>query len=459
MQTRRDFIKTAAAGAAAAGFPFIGCGKPGPPNIIFLLTDDQRADALGCAGNNIIQTPNIDRLAHNGVHFSNAYVTTSICCSSRASILTGMYTARHGIHDFKTNFNAQQLAATYPSMLRDAGYFTGFVGKYGVGTDLPADSFDYWQGIAGQPVYEHTDENGNYKHLTRILSEQSVEFLQSCPQQQPFCLSVSYKAPHVQDNDPRQFLYDPAYEELYQDVVIPAPETADDRYWHAFPEFFKADNEARRRWQLRFETPELYQRSVKGYYRLISGVDRAVGEICAELENLGVADNTIIIYTSDNGFYLGERGLAGKWYGHEESIRVPLIIYVPRKGAQRGIKRDDMVLNIDVASTILDLADIPVPEGVQGESLVPLLTGNKPEWRTEFYYEHFFDHARIPKNEGVVTGRYKYMRYPEQEPVFEEFYDLQTDPGEVRNLAASAEQSELVRQYRERCDELKAEAV
>lgn len=459
MQNRRDFLTTAALGAAAAGFPFISCGRSGPPNIIFLLTDDQRADALGCAGNRIIHTPNIDRLAYNGVHFNNAYVTTSICCSSRASILTGMYTARHDILDFAKNLSPEQLAATYPSLLHQAGYYTGFVGKYGVGKELPADSFDYWRGIPGQPKYENTDENGNYKHLTRILSEQSVEFLQSCPHQQPFCLSVSYKAPHVQDADPRQFLYDPAYEQLYGDVVIPERETADDRYWHAFPEFFTADNEARRRWQLRFETPELYQRSVKGYYRLISGVDRAVGEICTELESLGVADNTIIIYTSDNGFYLGERGLAGKWYGHEESIRVPLIIYDPRKSAQHGIKRDEMVLNIDLASTMLDLADVPVPQGVQGKSLAPLLTGDKPEWREEFYYEHFFDHERIPKNEGVVTGRYKYMRYPEQQPVFEEFYDLSTDPGEVNNLASSTGHSELVKQYRKRCDELKASAT
>ena len=195
---------------------------------------------------------------------------------------------------------------------------------------MPADKFDVWHGIGGQPKYEHTDEQGNYKHLTQIMGEQSIEFLRGCSDDQPFCLSVSFKAPHVQDGDPRQFIYDPVYKDLYKDAVIPVPKTADPRYFESFPEFFRNDNEARRRWEIRFSTPEKYQESVKGYYRLITGVDVVTGRIRDELERLGLADNTVVMLLGDNGFYLGEHGIAGKWYGHEESIRVPLVIYDPR---------------------------------------------------------------------------------------------------------------------------------
>ncbi|GAI43593.1 unnamed protein product, partial [marine sediment metagenome] len=204
---------------------------------------------MGCAGNPIIQTPNMDALAANGIRFSNAFVTTSICASSRASIFTGQWTRRHGIIDFGTHFSEEALAQTYPMLLSQAGYRIGFIGKYGVGPkrDLPIDKYDYWKGFPGQGRYENKDENGNYKHLTQIMGEQAIEFLQGCSEEQPFCLSVSFKAPHVQDSDPRQFLYDRAYSELYKDVTIPTPETANRRYFDALPEFLRV-SEARRRW-------------------------------------------------------------------------------------------------------------------------------------------------------------------------------------------------------------------
>jgi arylsulfatase A-like enzyme len=466
-----------AGGSAAAMIPSADCSsvaasKPalskaeGPkalgmaqPNIIFLLTDDHRADALGCAGNPIIQTPNIDALATNGIRFTNAFVTTSICASSRASIFTGQWTSRHSIKDFKTSFTEAALAQTYPMLLRQAGYRTGFVGKYGVGRgpDMPADKFDLWHGCPGQcDPYERKDENGNYKHLTELMGDQAIEFLQSCSKEQAFCLSVSFKAPHVQDNDPRQFIYDPIYKDLYADATIPTPKTADPRYFEALPEFLQK-SEARHRWQIRFATPEKYQESVKGYYRLITGVDDVIGRIQDELRRLNLEDQTIIIFTGDNGFYLGEHGLAGKWFPHEESIRVPLIFYDPRAGGnRRGVTLDQMALNVDIAPTILELAGLKVPQQMQGRGLVPLLKGKKPKWRTEFFYEHPFEHKTIAKSEALRTQRWKYARYIDYD--YEELYDLKNDPLETTNLAKDKKYQQTLESLRKHCDELAEKA-
>jgi len=277
--SRREFLNLVGGGSVAAGMSLAGCeggffgrgAAEKPPNIIFLLTDDQRWDTMGCAGNPIIQTPNMDAMANDGVRFTNAFVTTSICASSRASIFTGQWTRRHGITGFDTHFSPEALAQTYPMLLSQAGYRIGFIGKYGVGPkeDLPIDKYDYWKGFPGQGRYENKDEDGNYKHLTQIMGEQSLEFLQGCSKDRPFCLSVSFKAPHCQDGDPRQFIYDPAYKDLYKDTTIPTPETADPRYFDALPEFLRT-SEARRRWDIRFSTPEKFQESVKSYYLAIA---------------------------------------------------------------------------------------------------------------------------------------------------------------------------------------------
>jgi arylsulfatase A-like enzyme len=258
------------------------------PNIIFLLTDDQRWDSLGCV-NPILRTPNIDAMAADGVIFTNAYVTTAICCTSRASFLTGQYARRHGIVDFNKQFTDEQLAGTYPMLMKQSGYRVGFVGKYGVGArDLPAASYDFWRGWAGQGKYDgHTDANGQPIHLTRLMGNQSLEFLDTCTTRQPFCLSVSFKAPHCQDGDPRQFIYDPQHEAVYKDVTFPLPKTATEADWQRLPEFLKTNNEARARWEIRFSTPEKYQAMVRNYHRLIYGVDVEVGRIRRKLQEKG----------------------------------------------------------------------------------------------------------------------------------------------------------------------------
>jgi len=459
---RREFLSVAAGGSIAATLSLAGCesGLIGrakstkQPNIIFLLTDDQRWDTMGCAGNTIIRTPNMDDVAACGVRFTNAFVTTSICASSRASIFTGQWPRRHGINDFGTHFTPEALAQTYPMLLRDAGYRTGFIGKYGVGPkrDMPIDKYDYWRGFEGQGRYEHKDKDGNYKHLTQIMGEQAVKFLQGCSNDKPFCLSVSFKAPHCQDGDPRQFIYDRAYKNLYKDAVIPTPETADPRYFEALPEFLRT-SEARRRWGIRFSTPEEFQESVKSYYRLITGVDVVIGRIREQLKRLDLDDNTVIMLIGDNGFYLGEHGLAGKWFPHEESIRVPLVVYDPRAGGKlRGRTVDQMALNVDIAPTILELAGLDAPEQMQGRSLMPLLEGKKPGWRTEFFYEHMFEHKTIPRTEALRTQRYKYARYIDCD--YEELYDLKNDPAETINLAKDEKYGKTLKSLRKRCDEL-----
>jgi arylsulfatase A-like enzyme len=426
------------------------------PNIIFLLTDDQRWDTMGCVGNEIIRTPNMDGLARDGVLFNNAFVTTSICAPSRATYLSGQYVCRHGIDNFRKSFSPAAFEQTYPMLLRKAGYRIGFIGKYGVGRDLPSDRFDYWRGFPGQGRYEHTDEQGNYLHLTQIMEDQAVEFLQGSAASEPFCLSVSFKSPHCQDNHPKQFLFDRRYEDLYKDVTIPTPKTGADSYFERFPDFFKNNNEGRRRWEVRFSTPEKYQEMVKSYYRLIAGVDRTIGRIRDELKRLGIDDNTIIILTGDNGFYLGEHGLAGKWFGHEESIRIPMVVHDPRLPTmKRGQRHEEIVLNVDVAPTILSMADVAIPDIMQGSDLTPLIEGRRVPWRKDFFYEHLFTHPGIPKSEGLRTGRYKYLRYIDQEPPYEELYDLNKDPHEETNLATHGEHQTLLSDLRKRYSELK----
>ena len=428
------------------------------PNIIFVLTDDQRWDTLGGMGNTIIQTPNVDRLAEQGVVFTNAFVTTSICMTNRACIFTGQYAARHGVVNFKTNFTDAQLAQTYPALLKDAGYYIGFIGKWGVGQP-PKELFDYNKGWPGQNRYVQKID-GKTAHLTAVMGDQALEFLDGAPADRPFCLSISFKAPHCQDGTPafQQFPYDPSLKPLYRDVTIPPAPLSDAAFFESLPEFLKT-SENRVRWNVRFATEKMYQDSVKSYYRLISGVDREVGRMVGKLRELALDDNTVFLYHGDNGFYLGERGFAGKWYPHEVSIRVPLIVYDPALPAKRrGARCDEMALSIDLAPTILATAGVKAPERMQGENLLPLVHGENPPWRTEFFYEHLFVHARIPRSEAVRDQRHKYVRFLDSDPLYEELYDLEKDPQEARNLANQPEHAATLRHMREKWEALHAQA-
>src|SRR5262245_15795614 len=357
--TRRAVL----AGLHSAAFTLCGpwsvAAQGRRPNIIVLVTDDQRWDALGIAGNPIIKTPNIDALGRGGVVFQRAYVTTPICPTSRASILTGQYARRHGIVDFSRPISEDIFMQTYPAILKASGYFTGFIGKYGIGPAYPDDKFDFIRAFNGQGNYELRSSGGRLRHLTEANGDDAMEFLTWREPNKPFCLSVSFKAPHAQDDDARQYVFDSQDNTLYEDVRIPFPPGFDPDAFNSFPDFFKKDNEGRRRWKLRFSTPELFQSMVKAYYRLITGVDRAIGRILEGVQRQRELDNTVVIFTSDNGSYLGEHGLADKWFGHEPSIRVPLIIKDARRlvGAA-GRMVDALALNVDIAPTILSLAGV-----------------------------------------------------------------------------------------------------
>lgn len=412
------------------------------PNLIFLLTDDQRWDALGVAGNALIRTPHLDQLAQEGFYFRRAYVTTPICAISRASLFSGQYARRHGILDFETPFSDSALAQTYPLLLRNAGYRTGFIGKYGVGATPPAQVFDYWRGFPGHGNYAAQDSLGRAIHLTDLMGDQMEDFLKNARPDQPFCLSVSFKAPHAQDAAPVEFPAAERFRDWYTAQTMPKPEATGERYYRQFPDWFRANdrNESRVRWSRRFANDSLFQNTVKSYYRLVSGVDAVVGRLRQTLRERGLSDNTVIVFTSDNGFYLGEYGFSDKWYGHELSLRVPLIVYDPRRPNRQGKQSDRYVLNVDVAPTLLTLAGLPVPKQMQGRSLTTLMDDPRTAWRSAFYFDHRFDlpSVFIPQSEGVLSRERKYVRYfnqrqPGQE--YEEVYDLRSDPHELRNLA------------------------
>lgn len=429
------------------------------PNIIFLLLDDQRWDALGAMGNPVIQTPNMDKLATAGVLFENAYVTTSICCVSRASILTGQYESRHKIHDFSTDLSPQAFAKTYPALLKNAGYHVGFIGKLGVGHYIPDQLFDFLvnteAGGKGQPDYIVIDKNGHKIHDTDTIGHAIQTFLAHFGHKGPFCLSVSFKAPHEQDGNPPKYIIQSKYKDDYKNVTIPEPVTADPKYWNQFPDFFRTDkNFARARWRGLFGTPSLYQENVKNYYRLITGVDDVVGEMMKKLVQLGIDKNTIVIAMGDNGMFLGEHGLEGKWFGYEESIRIPLFIYdpnLPDKVMQ--YRAPQIALNIDIAPTILSMAGVKVPKSMQGINLINLIENKIPE-RADFFYQYYFlGGSDLPREEGVVTKDFKYMNFIEHN--YDELFDIRHDPHETTNLVRDPKYKKKLKELRTRYKELK----
>ncbi len=428
------------------------------PNIVFFLSDDHRADLLGSAGHPILKTPNLDQLAARGTRFESMFVTTSICAASRATLLTGLYERGHRFTFGTPPLDPLFCATSYPARLKAEGYRTGFVGKFGVKASQESIEamFDDWTFLNRNPYFK-TQPDGTKRHLSEIAADHAIEFLRSQSSETPFCLSLSFNAPHAEDSDKENhYPWPKAVDGLYDDLEIPLPHLSDPEIFESIPEVLQ-DSMNRDRWYWRWDTPEKYQKNVKAYFRMLSGVDHVIGRLLDELERLGFDDNTVVIFSGDNGYYLGSRGFAGKWSHYEESLRVPLIIADPRlpKTAQ-GRVVDPVVLNVDVAPTILEVAGITPPEHYQGRSLTSLLDQSAPsDWRTDFFCEHLFNNARIPKWEGIRGARWVYARYFEEEPPFEFLHDLETDPQQLQNCADDPSSSAILDELRERTETLR----
>jgi arylsulfatase A-like enzyme len=298
-------------------------------------------------------------------------------------------------------------------------------------------------------------------HVTQRNEDDAMEFLQTRPMDKPFYLTVAFFAAHAEDKNELQYLPQPEYTNLYKNVTIPVPVNATDESFYRLPPFLATEtNEGRIRWHWRFDTPGKFQTMMKNYYRLCTGVDTTCGRIMDELQAQGVLDNTLIIFMGDNGYYHAEHGLADKWYPHEESIRVPLIIRDPRMTTLPGRTNDDFVLNVDLAPTILAATGIEAPATMQGRDITPLYTGQTPEpaWRNEYFEEHYTisNINRIPASRALVRKDWKYMYWPDYDT--EQLFDLINDPIEENDLVNDpAYQAKLI-EMRQRFSELQAEA-
>ncbi len=410
------------------------------PNIVFLMTDDQAVGAAGCYGNREVITPHLDRLAADGIRFLNHYVTSSICMASRCSVLTGLYEYRHGCNFDHGDLNRRFFADSYPARLRAAGYYTGFAGKIGFDlTDEPlenlAKEFDQWGGGPGQTDYETARNKSiaryaaEFPHSTRAYAAWARDFLAAARQSgRPFCMSISFKAPHL------PFTPDP------QDL-----RPYDDRQVFTRPANYGVENGTHLAPQVQTSRAATsyrqwitdYDDTIRAYYALITGVDAAVGMIRESLAQQGFAENTIIIFTSDNGYNCGAHGFGDKVLPYEEASRAPLIIYdprLPKSGAARVCPA--LTANVDLAPTILALAGVPAPEGMDGRNLQPLLANPSLSVRESLPLFNFWG---IPSAQSmaVVTRDWKYVYwyYGEGMSPTEELFQLTNDPLEMSNVA------------------------
>ncbi|MCL4402438.1 MAG: sulfatase [Acidobacteria bacterium] len=445
--TRRSFVQSAA-------LPFVlrGAGAE-RPNILYIMCDDHAAQAIGAYGGRINRTPNIDRIANGGMRFDNCYCTNSLCTPSRAVILTGKYSHLNGICTLDNRFSPTQ--ETFSTPLQRAGYHTGLVGKWHVANN--ATGFDFWSILPGQGKYFDPDfiQMGamiqKKGYCTDVITDMALEFLQKRPKDKPFCLLLQHKAPH----DP--WSYDEKHAHLYENEDIPEPATLYDDYKTRGNAIRQAECKIGLRHTLyQQETgnlppekrkPRQYQIFIKSYLRCVASVDDNVGRVLDYLDASGLANNTVVVYTSDQGVFLGEHGLYDKRFMYEDSLRMPLLVRYPREVKPGSVNRD-MVLNLDFAETLLDYGGASAPADMQGRSFRPLLKGQAPrDWRTSMYYRYWMHgaHFNIPAHLGVRTKRYKLVYYygqtcgkkgtvgPATAPEWE-FFDLKEDPLEMHNV-------------------------
>ncbi|TLX71790.1 DUF4976 domain-containing protein [Labilibacter sediminis] len=454
------------------------------PNIIFFLTDDQRWDAFGFMGNKYIQTPNCDQLANNGIIFNNTYHVVPICQPSRASFMLSQYVGTHQCGFDKPaiySISEAEFAQSYPVKIREAGYFTGIVGKFGFPITkekvrnsaeytnaqdrdaktqlwlkeecLPKEEYDVWYGFSGQGFY-----NVKGKHGTEYRGDQSIAFIrEAAKQEKPFSLQVCFKAPHSPFQPAEEFL------RLYDDVEIPRYPNDTNSANSLLPVVVRNKYRGNHGY-----SDKKYQAFIKKYYALITGVDHVVGRVMTELKAQGLDDNTIIVFTSDNGYFCGSKGLSGKDLLYEESAKAPLIIYDPRLPIKkRGTTIDAIISIIDVAPTLLNYAETDIPAEMQGKSLLPLIENPDQEIHEAVYGENNFANfapllTELDEREKasystvrsrfVRTPQYKYIQYHECTPMVEELWDITADPSELKNLADKVEYKHQLNKMRQLMD-------
>lgn len=412
--------------------------RPRPRNIVFILTDDHRYDFIGALGHPWLQgqTPHMDRLVNNGVHFRNAFVTSSLCSPSRASILTGQYMHAHRVFD-----NFSPLPAnlpTFPQLLQKAGYRTGFFGKWHMGgdSDERQPGFDDWLSFRGQGDYRNPQINHNGTrrqasgYMTEILTAEARRFLQQ-PASRPFCLYLSHKAVHFPFQPP------PRYASLFDGKPIPRPASMPfkDEFYQQLPEWVKRRRYSRHGVDGAFGHSASVDDAYRGYCQCLKSIDDSTGELLAQLEESRLLNDTLVVYMGDNGFLWGEHGLVDKRAMYEPSIRVPLMLHCPDLAGPRKV--DQMALNLDIASTFLDAAGLPSPSTMHGRSLLPLLRGSVPDWRKDFLYEYEWeqDYPYTPTITGLRTERHSLIQTQGLWDIAE-LYDIQNDPDQMKNLIA-----------------------
>jgi arylsulfatase A-like enzyme len=477
----------------ASAFVLVATGRAERPNIIFIFSDDHAEHALSCYGSKVNQTPNMDRIAREGVRFANSFVTNSICTPSRATLLTGQYSHLNGVPVFNRFDGSRPNVA---KLLQSAGYHTGIMGKWHLGTD--PTGFDRWIVLPGQGVYI----NPNFLvpgarltiegYCTDITGDLGIEFLETRPKEKPFFLMLHQKAPH------REWTPTERHRMMFKDKIIPEPETLFDDYATrpvALPEnqqtvahdLTRRDlklspppelkpGPERQQWlntkpvmveitgadgkKEMLTGPELvkwkYQRYMQDYLACVQGVDDSVGKVLDYLDKTGLSKNTVIFYSSDNGFFLGDLGLFDKRFMYEPGLRVPLIAKGP--GIKAGAVPDQFVLNIDLAPTFMDLAGEKIPEWMQGRSLVPLLHGEKPaDWRTSMYYRYYHDpgHHNTRAHLGVRTATHKLIHYWKKDAW--ELFDLTKDPTEQHNLIDDPAQADRIAELKRELSRLQKE--
>ena len=419
------------------------------PNLLFIMSDDHAAHAMTCYGSRINETPNMDRIANEGVRLDNCFCTNSICTPSRASILTGKYSHLNGVYTLNDAIDGRQM--TFPKLLQEVGYQTAIFGKWHLGHGGIHDptGFDYWRVLPGQglyhdPVMYDMGEEKTYPgYVTDLITDFSLEWLEQADRDRPFCLLTHHKAPH------RRWEPDDKHADLYEDIDIPEPPTFDDDYSNrshaANIAQMRIDRDLTEQ-DLKMPPPEglsgqalkqwKYQRYIKDYLRCVASVDDNVGRMLDYLDETGLAEDTVIVYTSDQGFFLGDHNWFDKRFMYEESLRMPFVVRYPRE-IEPGTVNDDIILNTDFAAAFLDYAGLATPREMQSHSFRANLRGETPAaWRTSFYYRYFM-HLQgghhVTAHYGVRTERYKLICYYEEEPGPQEWelFDLEEDPMEM----------------------------